>query len=80
MTIQSKYDEINAILFCIRIYGVACQEYSHSRSSGRLSTKYYYKLPVAILLFIRVKHKPVVIYNIIPLCSARRLLSLDLFL
>ena len=50
---------------CIRIYSVACQEYSHSRGSARLSTQYYYKFRVAILLLMRVKRKPVVIYNII---------------
>ena len=48
---------------CIRIYDVACLEYSRSRGSARLSTQYYYKFRVAILLLMRVKRKPVVIYN-----------------
>ena len=61
---RTKAEQINARC-CIHIYGVASQEYTHSRGSARLSTKYYYKLPVAILLFMRVKCKPVVIDNTI---------------
>ena len=61
---RSKSDQINARC-CICIYGVACQEYSRSRGSARLSTQYYYKFRVAILLLMRVKRKPVAIYNII---------------
>ena len=34
------------------------QEYSRARSSPRLSTTYYYKLPAAFLLFMHVKRKP----------------------
>ena len=60
---RSKSDQINARC-CIRIYGVACQEYSRSRGSARLSTQYCYKFRVAILLLMRVKRKPDVIYNI----------------
>ena len=33
-------------------------------SRRRLSSKRYYKLPVVIIMLIRVKHMPVVIYNI----------------
>ena len=35
-----------------------------ARSSRRLSSKRYYKLPVVIIMLIRVKHIHVVIYNI----------------
>ena len=39
---------------------------SRARSSRQLSPKRYYKLPVVIIMRIRVKHTsiPVVIYNI----------------
>ena len=62
---QRKSDQINArrcIRIRCRVPGVFPRA---SRSSPRLSTKYYYKLPVAFVLFMRVKViLPVVIYNI----------------
>ena len=36
----------------------------HTRSSRRLSSKRYYKLPVVTIMLIRVKHIPDVIYKI----------------
>ena len=61
----ASYDTLRVSYVCIarvsRCNGPGVVPY---RSSRRLSSKRYYKLPVVIIMLIRVKHIPVVIYNI----------------